>query len=303
MERVGPYRVVRVLESSGASEVLLATDDRLDQTVVLKRLVPSARTDSVLVQRLTREARAYARLVHPAIVRMLNFIEYEGLPVLVLELVDGPSLEQVLISLGVRKQKLARGAAYHVGAGIYGGLAAMHAMRDPDTNEPAPFMHRDMSPGNVLITRTGDVKLADLGFARAVGKSNPDTSRQQKGSMGYMAPEQVHMQEITPRTDVYGAGLLLYEMLTGAPPFPTGTGVTHGERVIRMGNPKLAPIEQACPDIPSDLADALMLALRPKVEDRAISAADMGRILDRLAVRLAGRDELTRLLGGFERSS
>jgi serine/threonine-protein kinase len=298
MERIGAYRVVRTLESGAGSEVLLAVSETfgVERKVVLKRIVPHARTTEALVARLTREAKAYAELAHPAIVRMYDLLEYEGLPVLVLEYVDGPSLEQLLVSFAVKKQRLSRPVALHLGAGVFAGLSAMHAA------QPAPIMHRDMSPGNVLLTREGEVKLADMSFARAVGKGSADTARVQKGSMGYMAPEQASMEEITPRTDVYCGALLAREMLTGAPAFPAGSGVSHGERALRMARPALEPIEELCPDLPADVSGAIGVALRASQAERTIGALELHRLLHAHAIRLGGQAELRRMLEGFARA-
>ncbi len=301
MPQIGPYRILQTLEASAASQVLLAMADSfgVERKVVLKRMLPSSRDDEAVVRRLTREATAYARLAHPSIVRMYDLFAHEGLPVLVLEYVDGPSLESLLISYTTRKQTLPRAAAYHVAAGIFGGLAAMHAARDPEKNVDAPIMHRNVSPGNVLLTRAGDVKLADFAFARAVGNSAKDTAKSQKGSMGYMAPEQALMEEITPATDVYCAALLLREMLSGAPAFPGGLEVTWGTRTRSMAVPELTPIDVLCPDVPGDVASALGVALRTKQEDRQTTAANLHQLLLAHAELSGGHDALKRLLLTF----
>jgi eukaryotic-like serine/threonine-protein kinase len=304
MEQIGPYHVVRTLETAVSSEVLLAVTETFGvaRRVVLKRMLPSVRPDAASMRRLTREAAAYSQLAHPSIVRMYDLLEYEGRPVLVLEYVDGPSLEQLLISYAVRKQKLTRGAAFHVASGIFAGLAAAHAARDPGTQEPTPIIHRDLSPGNVLFTREGEVKLADFGFARIVGRSPKDTARATKGSMGYMAPEQVLQQEPTPRTDVYGGALLLREMLTGEPAFPAGRTMSHGDRALMMADPHLAPIDEVCPDLPADLAMTLTIALKPNMEQRTIEAERVHLLLQAYAERANGRHDLRRALAPFVHS-
>ena len=302
MEQIGPYRVLRTLETAVSSEVLLAASETLgvQRKVVLKRMLPSVRPDAATMRRLTREAAAYAQLAHPSIVRMYDLLEYEGRPVLVLEYVDGPSLEQILISYAVRKHKLTRGAAFHVGSGVFAGLAAAHAARDPETHEPTPIIHRDLSPGNVLLTREGEVKLADFGFARIIGRSPKDTARATKGSMGYMAPEQVLQEETTPRTDVYGGALLLREMLTGEPAFPAGHAIPHGERALMMAHPNLPPIDEKCPDVPLDVALALGLALKEKMMERNIDAERMHLLLQAHAQRANGQHDLRRVVASFE---
>src|SRR5207244_287035 len=125
-----------------------------------------------------------------------------------------------------------------------------HAARDPATQAPSPVIHRDVSPGNVLLAGNGDVKLSNFGFAKLAGSAKTEMSMETpKGTVGYMAPEQLLGDPITPRTDVYAGALLVRELLTGAPVF------IHGDEpyvnyLESMAKPRLAPMLRVCPQLP-----------------------------------------------------
>lgn len=169
-------------------------------------------------QRLQREARLAARLNHPGIVRVLDFCDDEGLPLLVMELVEGPTLDAYLRGHGPFVERTALLMAYH----LSGALQAAHE---------AGIIHRDLKPSNVLISADGMLKLSDLGLARPLSDSSLTDQRNVMGTPLYMAPELfTRASEPDPRCDLYSLGVLLYQLITGAVPFQGSTAqVIHAQ--------------------------------------------------------------------------
>ncbi len=281
--RLGRYRIVKRLGGGETSEVLLAVSHGphgFERIVVLKRLLPRYEWDASMGRMLATEAIAYARLTHPAIVRLYDFFDLEGQAVLVVEYVDGPSLAELQGILRARGEALSDPAALYIASRVFAGLAAAHAARDPRSGEFAPVIHRDVSPGSVLLPWDGFVKLGDFGFAKVkdlTGETSDTRHGVLKGTLGYMAPEQVLGERITPRTDVYAGCLLLRELLLKKPVFVPG----HPElEVLRaMAEAKHAPIEALRGGISPALADALRRGLARDPEERTLTAAEMGRVL------------------------
>jgi serine/threonine-protein kinase len=291
-ETIGPYRIVRRLETTETSETMLAVSHGphgFERSVVIKRLLPHAYADPEMSRSLAREATAYARLTHPAIIRLYDFFAVNDVPAMVLEYVEGPSLQQLLEGLRAQGVRLTMAAAIHVGSRVFAALAAAHSAKNPRTREFSPVIHRDVSPGNVLITPEGEVKLANFGFAKVIGTGTHTSVNLAKGTFGYMAPEQLLCKAVTVRTDVYAAALLLRELLVGEPVFPRGN-VPYVDYLQTMAKPCLTPIAELCPDLPRAIADAMARALEPDADHRSVSAGDMQRILS--AHRDGGRADL-----------
>ena len=160
------YRVLRTLETLGSSEAVLAAVEGafgFERTVVIKRLLPGVSIDPAMLNALSQAATAYGALTHPAIVRMVDFFTADGRPAMVLEHIDGWSLRRVL---AVPRHTLPICAVLHIGARLFAALSAAHNACDPWTGARDPIVHQHVSPAAVLITRAGDVKLSDFGFAR-----------------------------------------------------------------------------------------------------------------------------------------
>ncbi len=277
--RLGRYQIVKRLGGGETSEVLLAVSrgpHGFERIVVLKRLLPQYEWDASMGRMLATEAVAYARLTHPAVVRLYDFFELDGHAVLVLEYVDGPSLATLQAMLHARNEPLTDPAAFYIASRVFAGLAAAHAARDPRSGEFAPVVHRDVSPGSVLLPWDGFVKLGDFGFAK-VGDTSDTRHGLLKGTFGYMAPEQVLGERVTPRTDVYAGCLLLRELLLTKPAFRPGAPEL--ELLRAMAETELEPIEKVRAGISPALADAMRRGLARDPELRTLTAAEMGRIL------------------------
>jgi serine/threonine protein kinase len=253
-------------------------------------------SDPALVADFAREARAYARLDHPAIVEMYDFFEHDGRPVLVLEYVDGLSLQDLLTRLWTGGQSLGDAVALYVMQEVFAALAAAHGARDRSTGELGYVVHRDVTPSNVLLGWDGRVKLTDFGIAK-LGGVEADTQAEGliKGTFGYMAPEQLLSKEATVRTDVYQACLVLRELLIGQRTFVRGRE-SQVDFLERLARPSLPDIDTQRAGVPAAVGEALRIGLRPTPEQRVITAAQIHDVLASCLDVCRGRDELVSLL-------
>jgi serine/threonine-protein kinase len=258
------------------SEVWVATDTTLDRQVAIKLLKASLADDPVVVERFRREAIAAAGLNHPYIVSIYDTIETEGRAAVVMELVPGSSLRNLLDESG----RLGIEETLVIGRAVAAALD--HAHR-------AGLVHRDVKPGNVLVTPEGRVKLTDFGIAKAVERSHEDLTAENvmMGTAKYLSPEQVLGFPLDGRADLYSLGLVLYECLTGKPPF---TGATDGAIAIARLQRDPAPIRRSRPEVPPAVADSVAHLLARRPEDRPPTAAAARELLVRAS---DGRDDAT----------
>jgi serine/threonine protein kinase len=293
---IGAHEIVATLGRSETTEVLLAVTrgpHGFVRPVVLKR--PSAaRWGERVTHALAREALAYARVCHPAIVQLYEFFEHDGAPVLVLEYVSGLSLGRLRGLVGRQGRDIGDDVAMYVMCNVFGALAALHAARDPLTGEHLPVVHRDVTPGNVLLGWDGTTKLTDLGIARLAGVESDSRVGLLKGTYGYMAPEQVTGDPVTSRTDVYAACLLLRELLLGQRTY--SRDLPELELLQAMANPRLLPVEELRAGVPRPLCDALRAGLEPDPARRTIAASEVRDVLLEVAPMALARDRLRGLL-------
>ncbi len=296
-ERIGTYRIIRRLATGGTSEVLLAKAEGpqgFERSVVLKILLPEYNHDDESRALFAREATAYARLSHPSIVRLNDFFEHDGQLVMVLEFVDGPPLSRLRGMLKSVGQRFDDATALFVAGSLFEALAAAHAATN-EMGEPAPVIHRDVNPANVLIRWDGLVKLADFGIAKVTGATHQSSAGLIRGTYGYMAPEQVKGETVTPRADVYAGAIILWEMLT------KGRAFTRGAKpdivVLReLSEPRIASIDLLRPDLDRTLREAVKRALEPRHEKRNITAEEMVSTLRLVVPEAVGRDMLVKAL-------
>jgi serine/threonine-protein kinase len=296
---LGRYQIVASLGEGATSEVFLAQargPRGFVRTVVLKRMHVHHASDPAYVADFAREARAYARLDHPAIVEMYDFFEHDGRPVLVLEYVDGLSLHVFLTRLQAASPPLGDAAALYVMREVFAGLAAAHDARDRSTGDAAYVVHRDVTPSNVLLGWDGRVKLTDFGIAKLAGvEADTQAEGLIKGTFGYMAPEQLLTKQATARTDVYQACLLLRELLLGQRTFVRGRE-SQVDFLERLARPSLPDIDTQRAGVPAAVSEALRIGLRPTPADRTISAARIRDVLTSCPDASRGRDQLVILL-------
>ncbi|MDP9022223.1 MAG: Stk1 family PASTA domain-containing Ser/Thr kinase [Actinomycetota bacterium] len=260
----GRYRLERPIGHGGMAEVFAARDQRLDRDVAVKVLRPLFADDEQSLARFEREARAAATLNHANVVAVHDYGEDDGRPYLVMELVDGRSLD-ALIDGG-----LAPDRALEICTDVCAALGAAH---------DAGLVHRDIKPANILVADDGTVKVADFGIAYAVGG---DTLAMTSvlGTAAYLSPEQAQGAPVDARSDVYSLGTVLYEMLTGSPPF---TGDSLVQVALRHVSDTPRPPRDRTPRIEPELEAVVLTSLAKDPADRYPSAEAMRD--DLLAVR------------------
>ncbi|MGW4114524.1 PASTA domain-containing protein [Actinosynnema sp. NPDC004786] len=236
------YRVGALVARGGMSTVYRGVDTRLERTVAIKVMDPRFSADPQFVARFEREARAAAKLHHPGVVQVHDQGVDEDRVYLVMELVDGGTLRDLLTARG----KLDVALALTVLEKVLSPLAAAHR---------ADLVHRDVKPENVLIGPNGTVKVADFGLVRAVSTAGVTSDTMILGTVAYLSPEQVTTGTTDARSDVYSAGVLLYEMLTGAPPYVGDNAISVAYRHV---NDEVPPV----PDVPAEVAELVRRATR-----------------------------------------
>jgi eukaryotic-like serine/threonine-protein kinase len=212
---IGPYQLVRLLGRGGMAEVHLAIAhgaSGFERHVAIKTLAPELAGDPDLERALIREAVLGGALRHRNVVAVLGLGVDDGYYV-VLEYVDGGDLARHLTGA------LDEALALHIVHELALGLAHLHAARDP-RGLPLHIVHRDVSPANVLVSSTGDVKLGDFGIAKATSLADRTAAGTRKGRYCYMAPEQLAGEPVTAAADQFGLGATLVELVTGKRPFP-----------------------------------------------------------------------------------
>ncbi len=273
------YRVGSVIATGGMSTVYRGTDTRLDRPVAIKIMDSRLAGDPAFRARFEREARSAARIDHPAVV---DVHDQGAEPTavgdrlfLVMELVEGGTLRDVLRARG----PLGVPAAFAVLEQVLAGLAEAHRLG---------LVHRDVKPENVLVSTAGEAKVADFGLAVAAAQAGASHAGTIMGTVAYLSPEQVATGAADPRSDVYSAGILLYELLTGAPPYTGDTAISVAYRHVTCDVPAPSLIAG---DVPPEL-DALVL--RATSRDPAARPADAAAFLAELC-HLAGVLEVPRV--------
>lgn len=298
LDRLGGYRVLRRIATGGTSDVLLAKAEGplgFERQVVLKLLLSQYRDDAQFARMFAREAAAYARLSHPSIVRLFDFFSQNEQLVMVLEFVDGLPLNRLRAGLKDVGRKLTDLASLYVADRVFDAIACAHGCVD-EQGVVSPVIHRDVNPSNVLVAWNGEVKLADFGIARVTGVRSETQSGLIKGTFGYMAPEQVNGGTIGPHTDVYAAGVLLWEMLAHRKAIQRGA-LPEIEILRAMAEPKIVSLDILRPDLDRRLREVVQAALEPDPSKRTITAEQVVRTLRDIAPAGAGRGELHELLG------
>ncbi len=269
---IGRYRLLKRLASGGMGEVYLAAQtgaQGFQKFVALKRVAASAAADPEIISLFLDEARLVATLSHRAIVQVYDLGQDEQGFFVAMEFVQGPSIRALLDRLAAQKQPLAPGLALDIAAQVGDALASAYYSRAPD-GTPLRIIHRDVSPRNILVSVTGDVKLIDFGIAqsmRQVGNSGSLT-----GKLAYMSPEQLRSEPLNARSDLFSLGIVLCEMLGGENPFARADpkdmilAIQREDPVLpSKRNPSLAPcdgvLRRLLAKLPSErFADGIELA-------------------------------------------
>ena len=265
----GRYRLVERLGAGGMSVVWRGFDEVLGRQVAVKVLPPSTSTDPAFRRRLRAEAQAAARLSHPNITNVYDYgeattVDGEPVPYVVMELIDGESLAAVL----ARTRRLPWQHAVRIVAEVAAALAAAHARG---------IVHRDVTPANVMITPTG-AKVVDFGISALIGENDIDPDGSLLGTPAYLAPERLEGGQVSPATDVYAVGLLIYRTLIGQLPWDVGT-TTALLRAHQYVEPDpLPPVD----GLPRAVEALIARCLEKRPDDRP-SSADLAHVLAQIA--------------------
>jgi serine/threonine-protein kinase len=269
----GRYRIESRIARGGMATVYLALDVRLDRTVALKVMHPSLAEDPAFVRRFIGEAKSVARLSHPNVVHVFDQGTDNDVVYLSMEYVPGKTLRDILRERG----RLPAREALEIMIPVLAALGAAHQ---------AGMVHRDVKPENVLMTDDGRVKVVDFGLARAIEATNQTRTGVMIGTIGYMAPEQVTTGAADVRSDVYAAGIMLFELVTGQQPYDGATPMSVAYRHVHDTVP--AP-SSVVPDVPP-LIDTLVAQATAREPDQRpadatamlVAAVDAHRMLPRL---------------------
>jgi serine/threonine-protein kinase len=273
----GRYELGELLGRGGMAEVRKGTDTRLGRVVAVKRLRTDLASDATFQARFRREAQSSASLNHPSIVSVYDTGEEmsdDGVaqPYIVMEHVAGRTLRDILRE----GRKILPERALELTSGVLSAL---------DYSHRAGIIHRDIKPANVMLTPSGDVKVMDFGIARAVSDASSTMTQTAAvvGTAQYLSPEQARGETVDSRSDVYSTGCLLYELLTGRPPFVGESPVAVAYQHVRE---PAEPPSTHDTELPAEVDAIVMKALAKRVEDRYQSAAAMRTDIERY---LAGR--------------
>jgi eukaryotic-like serine/threonine-protein kinase len=267
----GRYELDGIVGRGGMAEVFRARDIRLDRIVAVKTLRDDLARDQTFQARFRREAQSAASLNHPSIVAVYDtgedMVGPTPVPYIVMEYVDGRTLRDLLRD----DRRLLPERALEITDGV---------LRALDYSHRNGIVHRDIKPGNVMLTRAGDVKVMDFGIARAVSDAQATMTQtaQVIGTAQYLSPEQARGERVDARSDLYSTGCLLYELLTGRPPFTGDSPVAIAYQHVRE-NP--VPPSRVDPEIPAWADSIVLRAMEKDPGDRYQSAAEMRNDIQR----------------------
>ena len=271
----GPYQVLSLIQRGGMGEIYLAELAPQGIRVVLKRLQDVHHADDRYVEMFQNEAAMMSELEHPNIVKVLGTPVIEGKQCLVMEFVRGRNLQQVLRKLRELERVLPPGMAIHIAQKVLMGLHEAHQARLPD-GRPLELVHRDVKPGNVLISFAGDVKITDFGIAKSAMQNHLTTAGVVKGTVRYLSPEQIRSEKITHLSDVFSCASVLVEVLSDRPLYDRGSVAPTLMAILNDDRP---PIAELLSFRAPELVDVLERALDPEPEKRFRSARDFAHAL------------------------
>jgi eukaryotic-like serine/threonine-protein kinase len=270
---LGHYRLLEQVGQGGMGIVFLARDERLERDVAVKLLPPGTFPNDSARKRFRREARILAKLNHPNVAMAFDFGQQDSIDYLVTEYVSGITLDAKLAK-GPMTQK----TVLELGIQLAKGLSVVHREQ---------VIHRDLKPGNLRLTNEGELKILDFGlarwrepvsdFAKTLSLESPDTIT---GTLPYMAPEQIRCQEVDARTDIWGAGAVLYEMATGERPFPMASGLKLIEAIQHLDPPAPSTLNrQITPTLDAVILKALDKDPNRRYQSARELAVDLSRLL------------------------
>ncbi|MES1205882.1 MAG: serine/threonine-protein kinase [Pseudomonadota bacterium] len=295
--RIGRYEILGRIGVGGMAEVFRARahgPSGYQRELIIKRILPQLAADPNFIRAFVDEAKILGMLNHPNIVGAYDFGEDNGRHYLALEYLDGPSLAELMRRHQDAGVPIPVGVAALIAREVCQGLAAVHALRQPN-GARLDVIHRDVTPSNVLTTRSGAVKLLDFGIAKINTTGTLTRHGQIKGKAAYLAPEQIQGTAIDARVDLFALGIVLHELLTLRHLFHgEGGDVAAAYRIMEMPIPRPSELRA---DVPEGLDAIVMKALARDADQRYGSALEMGKDLGQI-VRDAGvrQEDLARFI-------
>jgi len=266
LKTIGSYEVEREIGRGGMGVVLLARQPALDRSVVLKSLRRECADDPRLLARFEREAQAAGSVQHQNVVAVHDCFDWRGRSYICQEYVDGTDLAAAL-GRGRIEPRIA-------------GLIALELARGLEAIHARGIVHRDLKPANVLLSREGEVKIADFGIALDGAARALTQTGHSVGTPHYMSPEQLYGERVDARSDLFSLGVVLYEMCTGMPPFEADDEA-EGGLIRRIEAEQLLPPRSLEPRIPRALSRIAVRCLRAKPKQRWESSAQIRKVLER----------------------
>ncbi len=283
----GKYRLMGRIAVGGMAELYKARLDGpggFQRTFAIKRILPHLSSHPDFVAMLVDEAKIAGLLSHANVVQILDLGAVDGTTYIAMEYVDGPDLGRLLQVCRERGKPLPVGQAVFIAMEVLKGLEYAHNRQVHKDGQPVPLqiVHRDVTPGNVLLSMQGQVKLTDFGIAKASVKAMETLSGVVKGRFDYLSPEQASGKPVDARSDLFSMGVLFYEMLTGRNPF---SRARETDTIVAIREGRYEPLRVVRPDLPVDLEVILARTLEVDPARRYPSATEMKDALGRYAHR------------------
>lgn len=285
-QRFGRYELLKRLGAGGMGEVWLARLPGVggaDKLCVVKKILPHLSEDEQFVTRFLDEAKVLIHLAHGNISHVFEMGQEDEQYFMAMEYVEGRPLSRLIQRVRQSGRAFPLELALYIGIRLCDALAYAHARRDA-AGRPLNVVHRDVSPANVLVSFSGEVKIIDFGAALSTMKEAETAPRVVIGNLSYMSPEQAQKRPVDSRADVYSASVLLWELTSWHQIQTTGD---HVERWRRAAYPRFQPPSMYRPSVPAELDRVIMKGLAPKVENRLQSAEELRDELQRCLAQLA----------------
>jgi serine/threonine-protein kinase len=281
-QRVGRYEILTRLSVGGMAEVFLAVvsgQGGFRKFVTIKRILPQLQDDEEFVRMFLDEARITAALSHSNIAQLFDLSEANGELFVAMEFIPGQDLGRLFRAALRAHREIPVGFACSVMRDVCLALHYAHHFTDPG-GAPCPVIHRDVSPKNVMVTYNGDVKVIDFGIAKARGQLEETEAGRIKGSTNYMSPEQVMGGTLEGPSDLFSAGVVLWELLAGRRLFQ---GRGDAQVMRRLVNEQVAPPHTVNPKVPTPLSDMVTRALAKDPHERFATGREMARMIESVA--------------------
>ncbi len=268
-------QIIRKLVTGGMGSIFLAKMNGVAgfaKTVAIKTINPERLADPTVIKLFIDEAKLVSDLVHENIVQVYDLGMQHDIYFIIMEYVEGKSISQILQRLNDLKKVFDNKVACIIGSKIAKALHYAHTKTDVNGN-PMNIVHRDVTPGNIMINSYGVVKLADFGIAKALTMTGPDEKKMIMGKLPYMSPEQINAIGTDPRTDVFTLGLVLYEMMTGKRVYDEVKG--RKDLIEKMNKYRIIPPKNLNPYISNELEVVIMKCLQINPDDRYQTAQEV----------------------------